>query len=59
MRRDPSIAARDILRELAFLERMAATFEFDSFRDDATAYRAAAFAIKWRRVEQTASAAII
>ena len=46
MRRDPTIVARDVLRELGFLESIAAAHTFDSFRADATAYRAAAFAIQ-------------
>lgn len=46
MPHDPTIAIRDILRELAFLEGVARTNSLATFKADETAYRAAAYSIQ-------------
>lgn len=46
MPHDPTIAIRDILRELAFLEGIAKNHSLQTFRADGTAYRAAAYSIQ-------------
>ena len=51
MSRDPTIALRDILRELAFLKSIAETHSFEIFSSNAMAYRAASYSIQTLRHE--------
>ena len=46
MTRDPVIAVRDVLREIAFLRQLSGNTTLLDFRSDPLAFRAAAFSIQ-------------